>query len=84
MPPPPASFVHLRAKGAFVVLAAYDGHSLHSLEIVSGKGNPCRIRNPWPGRRISVKAKGCKPTVSEGTDIRFDTRKGTVYHISPL
>ena len=109
-PATPASFVHLRAKGAFVVSATYDGHTVQSLEIVSEKGNPCRIRNPWPGRRVSVKAKGCKTsdgaasgeaefysdypesreskakpsTISEGTDICFDTRKGTVYHISPL
>jgi alpha-L-fucosidase 2 len=43
-----ARFRHLRAKGAFLVSAAWDGHSVTEAEIVSEKGAPARLASPWP------------------------------------
>lgn len=43
----PAAFTRLRAKGAFLVSADYDGTSVGGLKIFSEKGGICRLSNPW-------------------------------------
>lgn len=83
-PATPASFTRLRTKGAFVVSADFDGHSVRHIEVTSGKSNVCRIRNPWPGRNVSVKSGRHNVTFEhDGTDIVFPTREGSVYDIRP-
>lgn len=45
-PQRPASFTRLRAKGAFVVSATYDGKQVTHLTLDSERGNTCRLHNP--------------------------------------
>jgi hypothetical protein len=46
----PARFRSLRAAGAFLVSASWDGRTVSEVEIVSEKGAPLRLVNPWkPG-----------------------------------
>ena len=78
----PASFTRLRAKGAFIVSAKYDGESVISLQIKSEKGNLCKLKNPWPGERVSVNENGCEIDVSFVGDIcSFETEEGKMYEI---
>lgn len=83
--PAPASFTRLRAKGAFLVSAGYDGRKVMTLQIQSESGNECRLRNPWPGREISVTTGG-KPVGTEQKDgiYVFPTKRGGVYDVTPL
>lgn len=78
----PARFVRLRAKGAFIVSADYDGQEVSGLKIYSEQGNPCKICNPWQGSKVSVKLNG-KPvsTAMNGNIIEFSTESGTLYEI---
>lgn len=47
----PASFTRLRAKGAFIVSADYDGKQVVNLNVLSERGGICRINNPWQNKR---------------------------------
>ncbi len=50
----PAEFSQLRAEGAFLVSASQrDGQVTH-LKVKSLAGGPCRIANPWPGRKLKL------------------------------
>ena len=78
----PASFTRLRAKGAFIVSAKYDGKSITSLQIKSEKGNLCKLKNPWPGEHISVNENGREIDISFVGDIgSFETEEGKMYEI---
>lgn len=82
-PARPASFTRLRAKGAFVVSSIYNGREVVSLEVLSEKGNACRMINPWPGHTVEVVADGGR-TVSVTTDgdvCTFPTTAGVTYTI---
>ena len=77
----PAAFTRLRAKGAFLVSADYDGTSVGGLKIFSEKGGICRLSNPWRGRKLRVTENGKPVSVKEQNNVcSFITRKGTKRH----
>ena len=72
----PAAFTRLRAKGAFLVSADYDGTSVGGLKIFSEKGGICRLSNPWRGRKLRVTENGKPVSVKEQNNVcSFITRK---------
>ena len=81
----PAAFTRLRAKGAFLVSADYDGTSVGGLKIFSEKGGICRLSNPWRGRKLRVTENGKPVSVKEQNNVcSFITRKGSTYTIVGL
>lgn len=80
----PAAFRRLRAKGAFLVSADYDGHSVSRLRIQSERGNLCQLQTPWPGSRPIVRegARVLPLTEPEPGVYAFPTRPGGVYEIT--
>lgn len=84
-PAAPASFTRLRAKGAFVVSAKYDGRETSELTIESARGNVCRLVNPWRGREVVVTTSaGARVAVSaDGDVVSFRTVPGATYALSP-
>ena len=50
----PARFEKLRAVGAFLVSAAYDGKTVTKFEVHSEKGVPLRFVSPWPQESVRV------------------------------
>ncbi|SDE10475.1 glycosyl hydrolase family 95 catalytic domain-containing protein [Niabella drilacis] len=79
----PASFTRLRAKGAFLVSAAYDGATVSGLKIFSEKGGSCRLDNPWKGRKMQVTENGrTVPVKREGDVYSFTAKKGSTYEIT--
>ncbi len=79
-----ASFTRLRAKGAFLVSAGYDGSAVTDLSIFSEKGNRCRIVNPWPGKPLRVTESGRTVSVKKAGDVySFATKEGRTYRIAP-
>ena len=75
----PARFRDLRAVGAFLVSAAWDGHETTHVELLSEKGRRVRLVNPWPGAAVAVNGKVAKAT---GTTVEFATEPGKRYRIT--
>ncbi len=81
-----ARFRHLRAAGAFLVSAAWDGKRVHDVEILSEKGAVARVVNPWPGASVTVTTAPAGPAVAareDGGVIEFPTVAGASYHLRP-
>jgi len=76
-----ARFETLRAAGAFLVSAAWDGRAVISpVTLVSEKGVPARVVKPWHGVRV-VRARDRRAIEAEshGEVIEFPTAAGERY-----
>lgn len=83
----PARFQDLRAMGAFLVSASWDGKTVSPVLLLSEKGSVARLANPWVHSRcrvIRLKDKAGIQIRTEGNVIIFDTRPGERYQIQPL
>jgi hypothetical protein len=82
----PASFQSLRAAGAFLLSASYDGRAVTRLSLLSEKGNTVRIAKPWTSKSINVTRVRDKQAVrvhAEGEICVFDSEPGETYQIEP-
>ena len=83
----PARFENLRAAGAFLVSAAFDGKQVTNLILLSEKGKTVRIAKPWPSRTVKVlrTRDNQQPAVKyEEGILVFDTQSGERYQIEAL
>ena len=81
----PARFRNLRARGAFLVSAAWDGRQVSAVRITSEKGGVARIANPWHPDRVTVIASPGGQRVkadASGEVIAIETKAGKDYRIS--
>ena len=81
----PARFQDLRAAGAFLVTAAWDGRRCGPILLWSEQGAEARVENPW-NRAIRVVTADQYEAVAareEGGILRFPTRAGGRYRIEP-
>jgi hypothetical protein len=82
----PARFENLRAAGAFLVTAAFDGQRVTDLLLHSEKGKTARISEPWPSKTIKVVTGASAQQVNfrvEADVVIFDTIPGQTYRITP-
>jgi hypothetical protein len=81
----PAKFDKLRAVGAFLVSAAWDGKQISGVEILSEKGAPCRLAPPWPSAIAVTEITSAKrvTTQKDGNYVRFPTESGRRYAVKP-
>jgi hypothetical protein len=80
----PARFENLRAAGAFLVSAAYDGKSVSGVSLLSEKGKSVRLANPWQPAEIRVTRirDGHRIEVrSEDGAVLFPTDAGESYRL---
>ncbi|MCY2930627.1 MAG: hypothetical protein NTV86_14240 [Planctomycetota bacterium] len=83
----PARFGSLRAVGAFLVSSEWAGGAVQYVNVLSEKGRPCVVQNPWPGRQVVIRqgldGKG-KPIDAQtrGDRVSFPTRAGQVYRLT--
>ncbi|HVX67599.1 MAG TPA: hypothetical protein VHA11_13390, partial [Bryobacteraceae bacterium] len=81
----PARFHNLRAVGAFLVSAAWDGKAVSAVALTSEKGAPARVRNPWAPRKAEVRAAGALvPSTEREGILEFATRPGAAYTVAPI
>ena len=81
----PARFQNLRAAGAFLVNASFDGRSVSQVSLLSEKGKTVRLANPWKGKsaRIMRQRDGRRiPVREENGILLFATDAGEAYSIS--
>jgi alpha-L-fucosidase 2 len=80
----PASFRNLRAAGAFLVSAVWDGRTVSNVEILSEHGAPMKFAHPWGGRAVNVTRMRDQKTIpaqsAEGV-LHFNTDPGERYHL---
>jgi hypothetical protein len=80
----PARFRNLRAAGAFLISAAWDGKIVSPIEILSERGATARIVNPWGTATIQVMRLGDNRAISvrhAGDTLEFETRAGERYRV---
>lgn len=82
----PARFQGLRAVGAFLVSAAYDGQNTSGVSVYSEKGATLRLVNPWGKARVrGIRARDNQPVEvrNEGGIVTFPTQPGERYRLEP-
>ncbi len=80
----PARFRDLRAAGAFLVSATWDGAAVSTLELLSEKGGKVKLADPWGNGGVKVTEIPPNREVSpriEHEIIEFDTGAGKRYRI---
>lgn len=70
-----ASFVNLRAYGAFLVSASLKNKHVTSLRLFSEKGRNCKMENPWRSAKVQLTRNGRKAEVLSGDLLQFETIK---------
>jgi hypothetical protein len=81
-----AGFRNLRAVGAFLVSAAWDGKAASSVTVLSEKGAPVRLVDPWKTGGVRVTRTTDDRTIhadKEGEVWVFATERGASYRIEP-
>lgn len=71
-----ASFDQLRAYGAFLVSSRIRGGRVKFVTLISEKGRPCDMENPWPGEKVQLVRNGRPSRVLSGSRLRFSTMSG--------
>jgi hypothetical protein len=82
-----ARFRDLRAAGAFLLSAAYDGKAVTSVTLFSEKGAPAKMQNPWPGKQVRVMPVGGQQPLAvtaKGNVVQFPTEPLQRYRIEPI
>ena len=78
-----ARFHTLRAYGAFLVSAALSSGQVKDVTILSEKGRPCTVQNPWPGFQVNLIGKGKTKQTISGNQLKFDTAPGDEFSLVP-
>jgi hypothetical protein len=83
----PVRFQQLRAAGAFLISAVYDGYHVTDVLLVSEKGKPVRLAGPWKESSIRVTrvrdGNAMNVTHRDGV-YAFDTEAGETYRMEPI
>jgi hypothetical protein len=67
----------LPARGGFTVTASQQNGNIEFLQIKSGAGGQCRVRNPWPdAQRVNVQRNGNKAEPMSGSTLLFPMAAG--------
>jgi len=80
-----AGFRDLRAAGAFLVSAVWDGRAVSALTLKSEKGAPARVFNPWGKRAVTVRvtpAGTAVPHTEHDGIVEFATSPGASYSLT--
>ncbi|MGC1460794.1 MAG: hypothetical protein WA802_01250 [Terracidiphilus sp.] len=84
------AFRNFQARGGFLVSACKNADGVYYLEIESRRDHPCKLMNPWPGKRVAVREKGSTQRVpaqldtSNGECLIFSSMAGGKYLIAPM
>ena len=73
-----ARFHSLRAQGAFLVSSQLKGGQVQYVRILSERGRPCTLVNPWPGQAASLSRNGDEAQPVRGERFSLSTEAGDV------
>ena len=80
---PNASFRDFWAYGAFRCSAALKDGVVADVRIVSEKGRPCVVENPWPGKKVLLSRNGKSAETLDGDRLKFETAPGETILLTP-
>lgn len=80
---PTASFRDLWAYGAFRCSAALKDGVVADVRIVSEKGRPCVVENPWPGKKVMMTRNGRSAETLTGDRLKFETTPAETILLTP-
>ena len=66
----------LLCRGNFLVSASMKKGQIECVEVVSQSGSSCKLRNPWPGRKVVLYRNGKQEAVKNDSLISVETNKG--------
>jgi alpha-L-fucosidase 2 len=78
-----ARFANLRQFGAFLVTSALENGEVRYVNILSEKGRPCTLVNPWPDRQVTVKRDDGRTETVSGARFTLDTRINENLSLTP-
>ncbi len=78
-----ARFGTLRTVGAFLVSAELKSGVVSGVKIVSKKGKPCTVQNPWLGKKVRVKRNGKTNEILTGERLSLRTTVGETIVLAP-
>jgi len=70
-----ASFEQLRAYGAFLISSSLKNGKVQFVKMLSEKGRPCIMENPWPGKAVQLIRNNKKAEILNGSDLNFQTNE---------
>ena len=73
----------LLCRGGFLVTSSMQASRIHFVEIRSQLGGECRLRNPWPGREVTVYRDGKRWRDTSAGLLRFETTVEEVVVVVP-
>lgn len=79
-----ASFDKLRAYGAFVISSSLKKGKISYVKLVSEKGRPCIMENPWPGKKVQLIRNNKKAEILKGDSFSFQTKENEVIQLSGM
>jgi hypothetical protein len=71
-----AEFSTLRAVGAFLVSSRLAGGNVEYVRLLSEKGQPCRLKNPWGAAAVRLTRNGAPAETLKGDLLTFKTKPG--------
>lgn len=78
MPPQWDAQFKLHARGGFMVEASINDGKIGQVKITSQQGETLRLRNPWPGRKVSAQYKAGDAIEMGGTLLELSTKQNDV------
>ncbi len=78
-----ASFRNIRCRGAFLASGELKNRVVRHVTILSEKGRPCTVENPWPGHDVSIFRNGSEAGRRSGARFTFETEPGESIHLIP-
>jgi hypothetical protein len=79
-----ARFAGLVAEGAFEVTAERRAGRVTRVELLSRRGAPCRLLNPWGKDPATLRVSGRKTATVSGDVLEFPTQAGKTHVLAPL
>jgi hypothetical protein len=79
-----AEFSTLRTVGAFLVSSRLAGGEVEHVRILSEKGQPCRMKNPWGNAAVRLTRNGTPAETLNGDLLTFKTSAGETVRIEKM
>ena len=78
-----AFFHNIRTYGAFLVSSGIKGGKINEIQLLSEKGRPCVLENPWGNGSVQITGSKSGTKIYDGKRISFPTQESEFFTIKP-